>query len=185
MPFNRIRGFYIGSLAPLESKPMSIEEKNNALNETIKNSLDALNNIIQEHEKALRAMTILRDVSYTYKRWDIEDEQGNPTGHEEALLLGIRKWNGTWRLCHGYYNDVQGTEWKPLADSSVVDRLAAVPHIEKLQQAIVDDKEKLDHEVTETLGSAIESMMNYPGGTAFVESIFTGLQNNVQRKKKK
>ncbi|HJT36761.1 MAG TPA: hypothetical protein VJ783_32360 [Pirellulales bacterium] len=180
MPFNRIRGFYIRPLTPPEPKSMSIEEKNNELNSVIKSGLDLLNNVIEQHEKALRAMTVVRDVSCVYAQYDQIGDNGQPTGYEEVLLIGVLKRNGSWRLCHGYHHtgDPSGeTDWKPLADSSVAERLRAVPHIDKLRQAIIDDKIKLLPEIIESFQSAVKSLEAYPGGA----KLASGYQAAIQR----
>lgn len=207
-PFNRIRGFYLGHLGPMEENPVSTdkkndplnefivpdvwevmtdEEKNDTINKNIKDRLDTLNLIIEQHEKALRAMTILRDASCVYKRIYDLDENGQHCLSEDLYLLGVVKWNGSWRLCHGRSNtaDPEGdTHWKPLADSSVMERICAVKHFDKLLQAIIDDKAKLEPEIEQAITTALASLERFPGGTDIVERVNGRLQAKQGKKKK-
>lgn len=164
MPFNRINGFYVGGYSELETS-MSVDNENEELNRTLESHLSQLNAAIDAHEKKLKAMMIPRDVWCVYHTEAVEDADGRCLG-ELLYLIGLIKWQGAWRLCHGideYPGPPSETRWKPLADSSIPDRLRASQHIQKLRAQVIEEKKKLIPEVEgaiEALAKSLESDVN-------------------------
>jgi hypothetical protein len=157
MPFNRIGGFYIGRFTDQESQVMTLDEKNNELNEALDARLSQLNAAIEAHEKALKAMKIPRNVIHCYLSEDILDHNGQGTGNSYDYYIAMIKWQGSWRLCHdmSYSGDYSSDfSWKPLVDCSIPDRLRAAPHLEELRKKIVEEKKKVIPE----LEAAIEGL---------------------------
>lgn len=143
MPFNRINGYYFGELFSHEHV-MTIEDQNDELNQILQSHLNDLNAKIDGHEKQLKKMMIPRDVEYTYHKEDVLDGEGRCLG-ETYYHVGLIKLQGSWRLCHGIEDTCvpYDTNWKPLVDSSIGDRLRAVPHLETLRSKVVEEKKKL------------------------------------------
>jgi hypothetical protein len=161
MPFNRIDGFYTGGFNSLEPRAMSIDDTNKELNAILDNRLAQLNSAIDAHEKALKAMMVPRDVWHIYHAEDDLDPSGEVRG-EYQYLIGMIKWQGSWRLCHfADYEPGPGEwDWKPLVDSSIPDRLRAVPHLNELQAKIIEAKNKLIPELEAAIAALAKSLPN-------------------------
>ncbi len=63
---------------------------------------------------------------------------------EYRACLGLIKFRGEWRICHGYYRtDEDGPQsWKPIHECAVSERVELIDHIEKLRDAIIAEAEK-------------------------------------------
>ncbi len=71
-------------------------------------------------------------------------------GDQYRACLGLIKYRGEWRICHGYYCllDEDGPEsWKPIHDCAVAERVALIDHIDKLRDAIIAKAEESIPEV--------------------------------------
>ncbi|MFU7559530.1 hypothetical protein ACMFWY_12715 [Roseiconus sp. JC912] len=137
---------------------MTVDERNDELNEALANRLQQLNAAIEQHEKRFKAMKLARDAKHIYRSHSIEDDHRNCIG-EVNWYVGMIKLKGGWRLCyaldHEHYNYPDETiSWKPLVECSIEERIDAVPHIGVLREAIVKSKESLVPE----LEKAIESV---------------------------
>lgn len=143
---------------------MTIGDENNQVNEVLENRLSQLNAAIEAHEAALKAMMVPLPVAVPAGEKEPEEWEQWQEGHRlvEYCALGMIKWQGTWRLCYaaGYAAADQFSEepneqdWKPLVDSSIEDRVRAIPYIDKLREEIVATKKSL----IPTLESAIETL---------------------------
>lgn len=158
MPFHRFQGFYFGPFMGLE-KDMSEEEKNAELNAAIQTRLHQLNDIIGKHEAALKAMFIPEAVWFEYAQWS---DQHN--GGMEGWLIGIEKWQGSWRLCHArdYYTDGEMVDIKPLVDATIFDRRRALNKIDGLREKIIQHKTKLVPMLDQDIENALKSLEKYP-----------------------
>jgi len=167
MPFNRINGFYAGRFNELESQNMTIDDRNDELNEALGTRLNQLNAAIDAHEKAMKAMMVPRTVKHCYLSEDILDDNGQWTGNSYDYCIAMIKWQGNWRLCHDmkYSGDQSDFDWKPLVDCSIPDRLRAAPHIDELRDKIVEEKEKIIPELEaaiEGLARSLETFEDKP-----------------------
>ncbi len=154
MPFNRINGFYVGAFQP-EKLKMTIDERNDELNEALATRLEQLNAVIEEHEKQFKAMKLARDAMHAYRSHTMEDDHRNCIG-EINWYVGMIKMKGGWRLCyaneHEHYNwPDESIDWKPLVECSIEQRIDAVPHIKTLREAIVKSKESLVPELEKAI----------------------------------
>lgn len=159
VPFNRINGFFLGNWSDEEHETMTLDDRNQQINETLEVRFSQLNSAIEAHETKLKKMMIARNVEYCYASWSDDDPHYGKIG-EYQRWIGMIKQKGTWRLCHAchYESYTNGWpvefDWKPLVDASVEDRIKAASQIESLREAIVKSKEKLVPE----LETAIESL---------------------------
>jgi hypothetical protein len=170
MPFNRINGFYVGRFTELESQSMNIDDQNDELNEALGTRLSQLNAAIEAHEKALKAMMVPRTVAYMYRCEEKLDENGENTGADYChYYIAMVKWQGTWRLCHDIvepFDHSNSSNWKPLVDCSISDRLQAAPHLDKLRTKIVEEKKKIIPELEgaiERLARSLDNFGDKPG----------------------
>ncbi len=155
MPFNRIGGFYVGGCIGLEAQTMSIDDQNREVNEALDCRLSQLNAAIEAHEKALKAMTIARDVIHQY------DEGYDFDGTCMLYSIGMIKWRGTWRLCHdtAVAEEVEEDEyyWKPLVDCSIADRLRAADPLDEFREKVVEAKKELIPVVEAAIKTLVKS----------------------------
>ncbi len=164
MPFNRIGSFYVGNFTTLDSRTMTIDDQNDELNEALGTRLSQLNAAIEAHEKALKGMTIPRDVWCRYDSDDITDDNGQSTGRSYDYYVGMIKWQGAWRLCHAMnYSEDHASEfsWKPLVDSSIPDRLRAATHLLELRDKIVTDKKKVIPQIEAAIAGLAKSLETF------------------------
>lgn len=155
MPFNRINGFYSGAFQMPEKPEMTIDERNEELNEALTARLEQLKTAIEEYEKQFKAMKLARDAKHVYRSRTMEDEQRNCIG-EINWYVGMIKLKGGWRLCyahdHEHYSYPDETiDWKPLVECSIEERIDAVSHIGALREAIVKSKESLVPELEKAI----------------------------------
>lgn len=135
---------------------MTIDERNDEVNQALETRFSQLNAAIDAHESLLKKMMVPRDVSVMYDSvGNFNDEYGQVTG-EYQYFLGLVKRNGEWRLCHdvsyfSYSGPEPGFEWKPLVEESVEHRIKAASHLDKLKEAVVNSKEKLVPELEKAI----------------------------------
>ncbi len=166
MPFNRINGFYSGNfnLLEQESRTVTLDEKNDELNEALGTRLNQLNAAIEAHEKALKAMQIPRTVIRCYLSREILEHNGQSIGQSYDYYVAMVKWQSSWRLCHDvrYSGDCSSEfDWKPLVDCSISDRLRAAPHLDSLREKIVEEKQKIIPELEAAIESLAKSLDNF------------------------
>ncbi len=135
---------------------MTLDERNDKVNEVLATQYSQLNASIEAFEEHLRSMALGRNVKCVYHKWEVEDANGPVC--DGFRLLGMVKLNGQWRLCHAvHYVTFSGeegdVEWKPLVESSLEDRLWACKHLTKLREAVVESKEKLVPMLEEAIGA--------------------------------
>ena len=143
MRFNRVAGIYLGStLWKMGFEAMSIDDQNSTANEVLANRLDQLSAAFDHIEAGLRAMRIPVDTDIKYESWPVDPPN---YGCERHAHIGMIKIQGQWRLCHGYSDDSNPdvAEWKPIRETPIYVRLAVAPHLEKLKQEIVRQKERV------------------------------------------
>lgn len=116
--------------------------------------------IIEQHEAALKAMMIPEPVWMVYASECCEESPEGP-----AYLIGMDKWQGSWRLCHAieyYCGPCERQDVKPLDDASILDRRRAILKIEALREKIIEAKEKLIPILEKALEAGAKSLENYP-----------------------
>ncbi|TWT97264.1 hypothetical protein [Neorhodopirellula pilleata] len=155
MPFNRINGFYVGAFQMPEKPEMTIDERNEELNEALTARLEQLKAVIEDQENQFKAMRLACDAMHAYRSEGMEDDQRNCIG-EINWYVGMIKLKGGWRLCyakdHEHYSwPGESIDWKPLVDCSIEERIDAVPHIGALREAIVKSKESLVPELEKAI----------------------------------
>jgi hypothetical protein len=152
MSGHRFRGFYEDHFHQVGILPMSIEDKNNELNEVASDRLKQLQVVIEEYEASLKKLLILRDVWHTYRTQDHEDEQGQYTGSTD-YMIGMTKVGGSWRLCHGIFDQWGPGHFdsKPLVDTPIPLRFESVKHLEALRHEIVEKKKELIPEIEDAI----------------------------------
>jgi hypothetical protein len=71
-------------------------------------------------------------------------------GDQYRACLGLIKYRGEWRICHGFYDATEDSgpkSWKPIHDCAVSERVALIDHIDKLRNAIIAKAEESIPEV--------------------------------------
>lgn len=155
MPFNRINGFYVGAFHSPENSQMSIDERNEELNDALTVRLEQLNAAIEAQESQLKGMRLARDVQHVYRSESCEDDNRNCIG-EINWMVAMVKLKGGWRLCYSHHLENynwpdERVDWKPLVECSIEERIDAVPHIAELRNAVVISKEKLMPELEKAI----------------------------------
>jgi len=143
MAFNRINGFYIGRWSHKESSSMSLDERNDEVNQALEARFSQLNSALESQEARLKGMKITKETSVMY-------HEGYESWGQYQCFIGMVKVRGAWRLCHAIYcpeTNEEYLEWKPIVEASVSERLSAATHIDKLRAEIVRVKEELIPEV--------------------------------------
>ena len=131
---------------------MTLEERNEEINKSLVGSLEQLNAVIEQQEKMLKSMMIARDTVHCFHSYQEENDDRGDYEH----LVGMIKFKGGWRLCYAFnYDDYAHPDrpvpWKPLVDCSIEDRIRAAPHVEKLRDEIVAEKETILPEVANAI----------------------------------
>lgn len=161
MQFNRVAGFYFGcDLWKEIVEEMSLEDKNNELNEIIGNRLEQFNAALAQAELKLREMKFPCDIWYTVSQ---NGEDGRCTFQQ----IGMAKLKSEWCLCfaHGVDNGGDGSddsfEFKPIREATIWERRLAARSIEKLRERIVQAKEQLIKDLereTKRLAESLQKM---------------------------
>lgn len=155
LPFNRINRFYVGAFQMSEKFKMTIDERNEELNEALTTRLEQLKAVIENQESQFKTMRLACDAKHAYRSEAIEDDQRNCIG-EINWYVGMIKLKGGWWLCYAkdrehYSWPGESIDWKPLVDCSIEERIDAVPHIGALREAIVKSKESLVPELEKAI----------------------------------
>lgn len=97
---------------------------------------DELNETWLEAERMLTSFHVPHDFDVVYSSTS-SDNDG--PAYEEHSHLALIKVKGTWRICHGFSDDVQPEVrvWTPITECSALIRVAAAPHFEKLFEEAV------------------------------------------------
>lgn len=163
MSGHRFRGFYESHFHQVGVLPMTIEDKNNELNEVVSDRLKQLQAVIEEYEASLRKLLIPRDVWHTYRTLDDEDDQGQCTGSTTEYMIGMTKMGGNWRLCHGICENSGPGHFdsKPLVDTPIPLRIESVRHLDALRHEIVESKKGLIPEIEDAI-QGIKAALDNP-----------------------
>lgn len=129
----------ISDLKFIKNRPT---DRGRELNESLSLLYKELNDNWDAIERKLRTRVPPRHVWIAYRSWPDEDDQ---QGGKVRVCLGLVKFRGEWRICHGRYNDMHEHEpdsWKPIVDCAVEERVDAVEHVGALVAAIDAAAEK-------------------------------------------
>jgi hypothetical protein len=164
--FNRINGFYVGSWLSQESKTMTLDERNDEVNKALESRFSQLNAAFETHEAKLKAMMVPKNASVMYHSEDDEDLRSGQTFGQYQSHIGMIKLRGAWRLCHATHYESccgpeEGFDWKPLVEASIEDRIRAAEYIDKLREAILEEKENLIPEVEKAIATLAKSLERY------------------------
>jgi hypothetical protein len=128
----------------------SLDDLNRRTAEALASRYDWLNRLWADAEARLKAMQVPRYVWIVYKEQNVDPDEVYSECRCECL--GLVRVRGEWRLCIGqwYRNEYdlqpsdpdQPTDWKPVLDCSVEERVEAAPHIGKLREAVVESAEQ-------------------------------------------
>lgn len=106
-----------------------------------------------------------------YDSSDDEDLRSGQVHGQYQSFIGMIKLRGAWRLCHAnHYFDYSAPDddlfgdWRPIVEASVEDRIKAAEHIDKLREAIVEEKEKLVPDVEKAIATLVSSLERYEEG---------------------
>ena len=170
MPFNRINGFYVGNWSFQEPKSMTLDERNDEVNKALDARFSQLNAALEAHEAKLKAMMVPKNTSVMYESSENEDLRAGQSYGQGQLHIGMIKLRGAWRLCHAnHYVDYswpeeEAIDWKPIVEVSIEERIKAAEHIDKLREAIVQEKEKLIPDVEKAIATLAKSLEGYGEG---------------------
>jgi hypothetical protein len=119
----------------------SKEKREQAVGETLGRLYGELNNYWAHVQQKLCALVPPRECWAEYRISGDNDEY--------RACLGLIKYRGEWRICHGFYRiDECGPEsWKPIHDCAVAERVELIDHIDKLRDAIIAKAEESIPEV--------------------------------------
>jgi hypothetical protein len=137
---------------PIQSAP---NPRKKQLADALGKRFSELNVLWQNAEDDLKKIPIPVDVPICYKSVDTDDDPVR-RGPQIHSYLGFAKAKGGWRICIGHSHDSfpeMGIDWKPITECTVDFRLEAVPHINKLRQAVLKAAEdclpNLDNAIAE------------------------------------
>ena len=142
---------------------MTLDERNEEVNQALESRFSQLNSTLEAHEAKLKGMMVPKSVWHMYKSYEDINEQAGHSAGQYRFYLGMVKLRGAWRLCHAsQYEDYCGpqeeVDWKPIVEASIEDRIDAAAHIEKLREAIVEAKEKLVPELERAIAGLAKSL---------------------------
>jgi len=126
-----------------DAEPSASDVRRAKVAETLTGLYDKLNQGWVAIEEKLRSMLPPREAWVSYASWD-EDYRDPEAGSIHACI-GLVKYRGNWRICHGRYNDMHEPgpgSWKPIVECSVEERVAAVKSVDKLREEILNQAEK-------------------------------------------
>ncbi len=146
---------------------MTLDERNDEVNKALESRFSQLNAALEAHEARLKAMMVPKNAWVRYNSYDNEDLRSGEACGQYQFYIGMIKLRGAWRLCHAnHYEDWCGPEddidWKPIVEASIEDRIETAEHIDKLREAIVQEKEKLIPNVEKAIAMLAESLEGYP-----------------------
>src|SRR4051794_8306165 len=101
--------------SPKERKP-TVSERDKLASQVLSTRYDALNQLITEAEIHLKLLKPLHSV------WVEFGKQSTDSQPDSWEVLGLVKYNGQWRLCHAYDDDLNEygpRELKPLIECPV------------------------------------------------------------------
>lgn len=161
MSEHRFRGFYESHFHQVGVLPMTIEDKNNELNEVVSDRLKQLQAVIEEYEASLRKLRIPRDVWHTYRSVSEEDDEGNCIGSTD-YKIGMIKIGGNWRLCHAISEDWGPGRFdsKPLVDTPIPLRIESVKQLDALRHEIVESKKRLIPDIEDAIQGVKAALEN-------------------------
>jgi len=147
----------------------SLDERSRRTAEALAPRYDQLNRLWAQAETRLKAMQVPRYVWVVYKREDVEPEDAYSPRYCECL--GLVKFRGEWRLCLGQFvrdeynahpsDTDQPTNWKPVSDCSVEERVEAAPYIAVLREAIVESAEHYISKVDEAVAHLTNALEHF------------------------
>ena len=143
---------------------MTLDERNQEINQVLDARFNQLNAAIEAHEAKLKKMMVARDAEVMYNKFEDTDDNMVSSGQYQ-YYLGMIKQRGEWRLCHGTCYESycggppdEGIDWKPLVEASVDYRINAADHVEELREAIVQSKEELVPELEKAIETLAKSL---------------------------
>jgi hypothetical protein len=152
-----------------EPSQASLEERSRRTAEALAPRYDQLNELWAEAETRLKAMQVPRYVWVVYKREDIEP--ADPYSRSYCECLGLVKARGEWRLCLGQFvkdeynghpsDPDQPTNWKPIADCSVEERVEAAAHLTALRKEVVVSAEHYISKVDEAVSHLTTALAEF------------------------
>lgn len=132
------------------------DEKIQELAPVLDEKYKQLNSAWDAIEKKLRSMLPPREVWKAYRWYD--DDPERPQGYIN-LCLGLIKYRGDWRICHGRYyepHEFEPNAWKPITECSAEERVEAIGYVDVLRDAIIEKAEKTLPSIDEALAKAKE-----------------------------
>lgn len=135
-----------------------LDERNERARKALAARYDLLNQKWADAEKMLKSMQVPRSVWIEYDSEPVDPQR--PGEWQICYCLGLVKYRGDWRLCHGTYDTSEGgpDNWKPVVDCSVEQRVAAAPHIGKLRERLVESAEKYISKVDRAVAEMTEAL---------------------------
>lgn len=97
---------------------------------------DELNQVWHDAERMLTSFHIPHEYNVIYVSYWADND--GPS-YEEHLHLGLQKVKGSWRICHGYSDDIhpEVRVWTPITECSAMIRVSAATHFDKLFEEAV------------------------------------------------
>jgi hypothetical protein len=137
---------------PTDTASAEFKARSKALRSETDKRLDRLTALWRKIETRLIGLQHPRHVWYEY----YTGTSGNPENPDDydCCYIGIAKFAGKWRLCHGESNRRWSSEisWRPITDCSVEERLRAAKCVGKLEAKIIESGEqtlpKLDEAIS-------------------------------------
>jgi hypothetical protein len=159
---------------PSAARP-NLDDRSRRTAEALAPRYEQLNQLWAEAESRLKAMQVPRYAWVICKHVPIDPEDQYSADYCDCL--GLVKYRGEWRLCSGscvlddFHPQLPGTEqptnWRPISDCTVEERVEAAPHLGKLREAIVVSAEhyvaKVDEAIAQ-LTTALERVPSAPLG---------------------
>lgn len=100
----------------------------------VEERLDILSERWKQVEQRLTQLACIRPAEYIY-----HSECYGPGEPMEYAALGIQKIHGKWALCHAEFEEgCEEFQWVPILQTSVVIRMRATAHIDKLYDSVLD-----------------------------------------------
>lgn len=133
-------------------EPKKMDERKKQVVQALDQRFKPLNKLWEEAEAYLREIPIPADVSISY---DPEPEDPyRPNEFQIRQNLGFVRSKGGWRICHCETNDAfdaLGFDWKPISESTLDVRVAAIPQIDRLREAVLKKAEEVVPKLDEAI----------------------------------